>query len=125
MSQMKTVMPVEMVEELAGHRGYLSDAYRRYSKAQIAAEYNKAYYAISLHSSENVPEIKAELESAKTGQQYLLSQMVNNASEMDSLKKQMKDMQDRMERMQGVGALIQENKDAIEAERKRREREKQ
>jgi len=99
--------------------------YDQYDKQQIADEYHKSYYAISLYSPENLPELKNKLENAENSSKYLIGQMVNNASEMDTLKKQVKDMQDRMERMQGVGALIQENKDAIEAERKRREREKQ
>jgi len=115
----------KIVDLLIGHTGYLEPVYFRKPREEVGKIYHESYYAISLYSPENLPELKNKLENAENNSKYLIGQMVNNASEMDSLKKQMKDMQDRMERMQGVGALIQGNKDAIEAERKRREREKQ
>lgn len=38
----------DVAEMLAGHSGYLSDAYRRYSRDEVAAEYLKAEKALSL-----------------------------------------------------------------------------
>lgn len=38
----------DVAEMLAGHNGYLSDAYRRYSREEVAAEYLKAEKALSL-----------------------------------------------------------------------------
>ena len=121
MSQMKTVMPVEMVEELAGHRGYLSDAYRRYSKAQIAAEYNKAYYAISLYSSENVPVIKAELESTKDTLQHLAAQNIKMQLETEKTNKELEKRIKAMEQVIEANKIYLSNESAIKAQTKKRE----
>lgn len=48
MSQLKTAMPSEMVELLAGHAGYLSDSYRRYPLEQVRDAYRDAEYTISI-----------------------------------------------------------------------------
>ena len=63
-SQLKLAMNHEIVEMLAGHQGYLSDAYRRYPKDQVREAYLKAEYAVSL----NGPDItlKMDLESQKS-----------------------------------------------------------
>ena len=58
--------------------------YDQYDKQQIADEYHKSYYAISLYSPENLPELKNKLENAENSSKYLIGQMVNNASEMDT-----------------------------------------
>lgn len=44
----------DVAELLAGHSGYLSDAYRRYSRDEVAAEYLRAEKALSLFEKKNV-----------------------------------------------------------------------
>jgi integrase len=95
-SQLKTVMPAEMVEALMGHEGYLSGSYRRYSVDQLKKEYDKAYYAISLHSAENLPEIKAERESMSHSLQYLMSDNIKKESEIQQLNAKL----EKIERIQ-------------------------
>jgi integrase len=41
-SQLALSCPVDIVEALMGHEGYLTDAYRRYSRKQMAEYYLKA-----------------------------------------------------------------------------------
>jgi integrase len=110
----------KIVDLLVGHIRYLEPVYFRKPRKEVGEIYRKAYYAISLYASENIPEIKAELESAKTGQQYLLSKMVDNASEFEQMKQRMKDLEEKLERSQAVGRLIQENKELIEKEKNKR-----
>lgn len=45
----------DVAEMLAGHNGYLSDAYRRYSRDEVAAEYMKAEKALSLFEQPKFP----------------------------------------------------------------------
>ncbi|MFA5331576.1 MAG: site-specific integrase [Methanoregula sp.] len=47
-SQMSLVVSKEIPEVLAGHSGYLTDAYRRYTKAQLREYYLKAEPAITI-----------------------------------------------------------------------------
>jgi len=97
-TQMKTVMNDEMVELLVGHTGYLSGSYRRIPKGTVAEEYRKLYYAISLYSPENLPELKTRLETAENSSKYLMGQMVHNASEMERMKAEIAKLKDENER---------------------------
>lgn len=75
-------MTPNIVEMLAGHAPKYHGAYDIYSDEQIRDEYNKAYYAISLYSPENMPEIKQELQT----QEEAIKSM---AAELAKLKRQM------------------------------------
>jgi hypothetical protein len=59
MSQMKLKIPVEIVEALCGHSGYLSEAYRRYSRAQIAEFYLKGESVLHLNVPAEFNEIRS------------------------------------------------------------------
>jgi len=69
LSQSKLVIPVEISEALAGHSGYLSDAYRRYSKDQIRDYYLKGeaylYVFVPRELSEIQTHFNRELEEQK------------------------------------------------------------
>lgn len=68
----------------------------RYSVDQLKKEYDKAYYAISLHSAENLPEIKAERESMSHSLQYLMSDNIKKESEIQQLNAKL----EKIERIQ-------------------------
>ncbi|MHA1363120.1 MAG: tyrosine-type recombinase/integrase [Candidatus Freyarchaeota archaeon] len=59
LSQSKLVIPVEISEALAGHSGYLSDAYRRYSKEQIREYYLKAEAYLYVFVPREISEIQS------------------------------------------------------------------
>jgi ribosome modulation factor len=61
-SQMKLGCPEEVVEALMGHEGYLSGAYRRYTKKELAAHYQKAEMLVTIM----VPTEYRELKEATT-----------------------------------------------------------
>lgn len=58
-------IPLDVVEALMGHSGYLTDAYQRYSIEQLAEMYKKAANAISIFEDEvelnNIQEEQAQL----------------------------------------------------------------
>lgn len=85
-SQLKTAMPAEMVESLMGHEGYLSGAYRRYSVEQLQAEYDKACHLVSLSSPENLPAIKADLQSQAEISRTLVGENVRLKQQLDAEK---------------------------------------
>jgi len=47
-TRMSLEIPVDVVEALMGHEGYLTQAYRRYSPQQLAELYEKAVHTISI-----------------------------------------------------------------------------
>jgi len=65
LSQAKTVIPTEIAEALAGHSGYLSQAYRRYTKQQLRDFYKKAEPYLEIFSSGEIVELKQELDSER------------------------------------------------------------
>jgi integrase len=63
MSQMKLRIPVEIVEALCGHSAYLSEAYRRYSKTQIAEFYLEGEPILHVSVPKEFTEIKSILKT--------------------------------------------------------------
>jgi len=47
-TQMGAVIPVDIVEALIGHKGYLTTVYRRYTKEQLAEFYKKGETAVTV-----------------------------------------------------------------------------
>ncbi len=60
-SQLALGCPVDVVEGLMGHEGYLTDAYRRYTQAQMAEYYLKHESLLHIHKSEDVAKIQTEV----------------------------------------------------------------
>lgn len=82
--QMVLAMNPEIVELLAGHSGYLSDAYRRYPKDQVQKEYLRGEYEVSLSAPDVA--VKAELENQKAVVQSVVSENLRMKQEMDAMK---------------------------------------
>lgn len=62
LSQAKLGMPIEMAELLAGHTGYLTDAYRRYPKEQVKEAYLRGEYVLSLSSPVDIKKMRSQEE---------------------------------------------------------------
>ncbi len=65
------VIPVDVVETLMGHNGYLTSEYRRYTEEDLAGFYMKGEYA--LHVFSNGAEIGKEIQKVKEEKTYLES----------------------------------------------------
>jgi integrase len=50
-TQLGTVIPIDIVETLLGHSGYLTNSYRRYSESQLAEFYSKGMASVSISAS--------------------------------------------------------------------------
>ena len=60
------VIPVDVVEALMGHEGYLTEVYRRYSEEDLAAFYKRGEHALAVFSNgADMSKVKAELEDSK------------------------------------------------------------
>jgi len=60
LSQAKIAAPENIVEAWAGHSGYLDDAYRRYTRQQLAELYRKAEPYLLIHVPEDVHELQTK-----------------------------------------------------------------
>ena len=59
-SQLALACPVEIVEALMGHEGYLTEAYRRYTLKQMAEYYRKAEHLVTVQMPKEIAEIESE-----------------------------------------------------------------
>jgi hypothetical protein len=75
-SQMRLVVPVDIVEGLMGHSGYLSDAYRRYTRKQVEEFYRKGEPYISVLMTEEIRDLKTNTETRLSAQGEILESIV-------------------------------------------------
>jgi len=61
---------------LAGHSGYLTDAYRRYSKRQLAEEFLKAEPQLTILAPKDYKEIQADFRSKLANQSDIVERIV-------------------------------------------------
>jgi integrase len=99
-SQAKLAAPENVVEAWAGHVGYLDDAYRRYTKQQLAELYKKAEPYLLINVSKDVVEIqssfKSELESAKAKILDLTTLVIKLQNENEDLRKRLNVVEERV-----------------------------
>lgn len=71
-SQLSRDCPEQIVQMLMGHEGYLTDAYRRFTKEQAAELYLKGEHCITI----TIPKEVREIESAFTGKLQTHSEII-------------------------------------------------
>jgi len=62
-SQLALIVSKEVPEMLAGHEGYLTDAYRRYTKKQLAEEYLKGQHMLTIQAPKELQEMESEFKA--------------------------------------------------------------
>jgi len=89
-SQLALAVPVDIVEMLMGHSGYLTDAYRRFTRKQMAEYYLKGEYLLSVHAIKEINRMEGELKHELQEQQktivHLVSQVERYERELESLR---------------------------------------
>jgi hypothetical protein len=103
---MKTAMSPDMVEFLAGHGGYLPEAYRKYNKQQVKDAYLSAEFAVSL----NVPANMTEIKEAKDRADYAMSEYLRQSARISTMEKSMADMNLMMEEYREAQRIIKRMK---------------
>lgn len=103
-SQLAMKCPVDVVENLMGHEGYLIGAYGRLTKAQIKESYEKGSSVLHIFGDANVAEIREELDSTvkslnetRNGQEKASSALSGVVLENQSLKEQLAKMHNDIE----------------------------
>lgn len=76
-SQLSIVVSRDIVEMLMGHKGYLSDAYRRYSKKQIEEEYRKGEAYLSVTLTDELRELRTTSEKRTQALSEIMEDMIH------------------------------------------------
>jgi integrase len=100
MSQAKLVIPHSIVEALAGHNEYLDEAYRRYTKEQLADFYKKAEPNLYIFIPKEIREIQthyiSELEDTKKKVENLTLQLTNLNTTTITLMKENSELKNQL-----------------------------
>lgn len=99
-SQLALGCPVDIVEELAGHDGYLTDAYRRYTKSQMAEYYIKNEHHITIAENQSMEQIKKEITSEMN--EAIKGLVVEN----QGLQAKNKELEEKLNRLDKVVKVI-------------------
>jgi len=104
-TRMATVIPVDVVEALMGHEGYLTEVYRRYSEEDLAKFYKQGEHTLLVFAdNEGVAKLRAEVEETNKRLQTLINGLVAENMELkaklSSFEKQMSEMQKTIEELQ-------------------------
>ena len=59
-SQFALAVPLDIVEALMGRSGYLTEAYRRYTKRQMAEYYKKGEHILTIQIPKEIKDIESE-----------------------------------------------------------------
>jgi len=111
-TRMATVIPVDVVEALMGHEGYLTEVYRRYSLEDLAKFYKQGEHTLLVFAeSENVSKLRAEIEEKNRQLQALVNGLI---AENMELKNRLKILEERVEETReflGIDKLSEEEKE--------------
>jgi len=75
-SQLALACPVDIVEALMGHSGYLTDAYRRFTKKQMAEFYLKGEHLLTISVPKELKEIESEFKLKMQNHSDILERIV-------------------------------------------------
>ena len=103
-SQLAMSCPVDIVEALMGHAGYLTDAYRRISKAQMKEAYLKNEFRVTIQAPRELQEISNNFENKMAAHSDLI---VHLSNENLQLKNQIGMILRDVERMKYLTSMIE------------------
>jgi integrase len=75
-SQLSLIISKEVAEMLAGHSGYLTGAYRRYTKKQLAEEYLKGQHLLTIQAPKELQEIESEFKAKMQTHSEIIENLV-------------------------------------------------
>jgi len=91
-SQLSRGCPEGVVQMLMGHEGYLTDAYRRYSKTQAAELYLKGEYCVTVNIPKEVREIESEYKNKMQVHSEIMEGLVAKTMSQERELKELRDL---------------------------------
>jgi integrase len=90
-SQLALSCPLEIVEALMGHEGYLTEAYRRYSTKQMGEYYLKSEHHIMIMGSGDIREFQDRLQDTQAAVKGYKDIITEQAEEMVEIRRKMEE----------------------------------
>jgi len=102
-SQLSLIISKEIAEMLAGHNGYLTGSYRRYTKKQLAEEYLKGQHLLTIQAPKELQEIESEFKAKMQSHSEIIENIVR---ENIQLKTKMAELEATMKEFEAIGKFI-------------------
>jgi integrase len=90
-SQLALSCPLDIVEALMGHEGYLTEAYRRYSRKQMGEYYLKAEHHVTITGSGEIREFQDRLQDTQAAVKGYKDIITEQAEEMVDIRRKMEE----------------------------------
>lgn len=103
-SQLSLIVSKEIAETLAGHNGYLTDSYRRYTKKQLAEEFKKGEHLLTIQAPKELQEIESEFKAKMQTHSEIIENIVK---ENIQLKQEITKIKEEQEKIRATSDLIQ------------------
>jgi len=115
-TRLGSVIPVDVVEALMGHEGYLTEVYRRYSMEELAKFYKEGEHALLIFTeAAEVASLKAEIEERNRQLQALVNSLAAENLELKSKVARLElENVDLKRRIQAAEDRIEEVKKRVE-----------
>ncbi len=111
-TRMSLEIPVDVVEALMGHEGYLTQAYRRYSQEQLAELYEKAMHTIAVFDlPADTRDLEERLAEKDEEIYYLKKEMKEVKVDMEQRQKQEQEQRQRLEKIDSRFSEVLKDKD--------------
>jgi predicted nuclease with TOPRIM domain len=82
-TKLATVIPVDIVEALMGHEGYLTEVYRKYTQEDLAKYYLKGESALLIYTeAQDVTELRKEVEERNKQLQTMANGLYSENQEL-------------------------------------------
>lgn len=98
-SQLALGCPVDIVEALMGHEGYLTDAYRRYTNKQMGEYYLKYEHLLYISMPEDILKLKSEFTDELNNTKDALC---HNRSQVETLIAENNAYRDRLDNVEAI-----------------------
>lgn len=95
-SQLALKCPVDIVEALMGHSGYLTEAYRRYSQKQMAEFYQNTEHLLYVSMPQDIQRIESEFKEQLDTNRKLIQDIVLENNDLRKEVKSMKEILDKL-----------------------------
>jgi len=98
-TKMGAVIPVDIVEALMGHEGYLTEVYRRYSQEQLAEFYLKGEDSLTVFKDHNgLSKLRKEIEQRNETYDEIINRQ---AAEIKKLREKLAEMEQSKDKQLG------------------------
>jgi len=82
-SQLSLIVSKEIAETLAGHNGYLTGSYRRYTKKQLAEEYLKGQHLLTIQAPKELQEMESEFKAKIQNHSEIIENLVKRNIDLE------------------------------------------